>query len=1490
MTKKVNNDNNKVNNGKEVVNMRKGLRNTLELCKVNLEKGIATWKMHDIFMKAGDEKQAKRCLKILNKKASIAAGINYAQQKAIKSEIKNIDTIIIRGVEINCYLNDLGEAFLVCDASVKAGQESVLTRENGLGEVTMADDKMCLKREGTYDLLSVKIGSSYDGFEMQQATIEQFVNKGILVVFNKKTGIAKIVEENVDIDSVKIKRNECVYKYEYLGITPSGLKTRSLSMYVTAKREFGKKAVRKDNRINLLDTTLGQGFVHTFMEGNAFKLFEKKKAFKLMGRVLLGAPGSKEMGSINNYIVFNNIAEKASYVKDGKIVDCQNTQDGAIFIALEKIMEQEKFKDFSRKDLIHQCVQARGANNALKGASEILSRKSIEFLAKSLLSNNTTVEYIVLNNERICTEFDKVNGKKVVVKSAFDKLTEEQKEQFFNNIDMIADTNAIKIYEHEGEFKLVWMKHAYTSESSLNMVVNMMLTSEDPVKGINIINKLVKRSLAKKFSAFGFDIELDEEARIVSSKYCVETRKNNEGQFSSFLMKNSPKTMMYLLPSILKGMISSTLEGVSNMMNLLKAEMNSLYTVVQADPTPLFGQRILKEKEVYAPSFKGFDEVSGVRHPISGPKAITTFKTVELKEIVERISKLNVNYEIKEFLCDYYKTVKSFAIIPASHYLMEKHDGMDFDIDAMQFILEKEVVEVLKGIEEVGTVIEEEDPNARYIITNKEKLIAQFKEEKDHSILDMSNLYKDKEEVVLNKREEEVKNAKIDNDFCKVIKTNKVKENKNNVKLDFNGMLDLAFKFFKSDVDPIGIIATGFYNNFLINSYLKSSSTATEDKEKVAKIFASYYGCSETKNPYKKQLKRRINAEGFNEIVLSKDACTNIIFAYHESDGSVKSTIDFLDECMQANRYIAETSIDAAKNDYKIIDMFNHTKVLKALGSDKALTVKVEKKDFLFESICEQLSQAQGKEYSNNNMFDTFLLDYSSDKKNKGIMPVSKIKNVDTFLTDMEEQLSEYANEYGFDLMNGIGVEDILYNTKKDLVNYTNSLIVFAVKELEMYVSNYNAEAVAAREDILNRAKECAFNNKFFDAKRVCKTLLSNITDVFMHFDDVTDYDDKNSKLYLKNEVVKIFKNTLIASFKGGVIPMTDAEIGLCLLATIVEMNQKHLAKGKVGSTHSTALNIFDEYINAFLESDGVDCNAYEEIICGIKNNKTVSLDGLVGQEVEFVEGVCKVDGILLKSKDKHLNFAGTIIKDESHFYVMNKRETVEKDFNLGIYIPMKKQKRNGIYDLTTEFGRRKLELDMLSNVHFVFKEEMNCVVDTDCKKNMVRSSLVGQGVRGGKVLNYVACELYTNLSVINLLKDDKDVTYTAFYNERVITDNDSLNSEIAEKSGFVQCRSNALANALSIINEKAKPVEEENVIEEDVNDIFTNNNDDFIAPIPEDMQSPVLEEKEEDIIDDQPLVAGAEEACPIPVEMEEQEEEEEVIVNEDILLAGFEF
>ena len=87
--------------------------------------------------------------------------------------------------------------------------------------------------------------------------------------------------------------------------------------------------------------------------------------------------------------------------------------------------------------------------------------------------------------------------------------------------------------------------------------------------------------------------------------------------------------------------------------------------------------------------------------------------------------------------------------------------------------------------------------------------------------------------------------------------------------------------------------------------------------------------------------------------------------------------------------------------------------VVMALGSDKALTVKLQDKPGKFLDIIHMLSEAQGKQYSEYNMFDLFLLDYSSDKSDRGIIQVKDIEDINKFFADKDSVFKEFNEKYG---------------------------------------------------------------------------------------------------------------------------------------------------------------------------------------------------------------------------------------------------------------------------------------------------------------------------------------------------------------------------------------------------------------------------------------------------------------------------------------------
>ena len=244
---------------------------------------------------------------------------------------------------------------------------------------------------------------------------------------------------------------------------------------------------------------------------------------------------------------------------------------------------------------------------------------------------------------------------------------------------------------------------------NLSMVTAMaMLVANEAKASKLLLNKSIA-GISKKFKQLGIKFEYAD-GNVNGVELDTEGLKalNNEGQFMSYLLKCDPAKTIAMFPGVVRSEFANIIKGIAKTISKAEIELEeSTYTVVQADKGVIFGTQILAEDEMFCATLEAGKEVAITRHPISALTAVTILKTVGLEEIIERILATNLSIDKKMFLINYYGRANQWCIIPASHRLMEKHDGMDFDIDAVQIIADQDVVEILKEIEDRGSVIKD---------------------------------------------------------------------------------------------------------------------------------------------------------------------------------------------------------------------------------------------------------------------------------------------------------------------------------------------------------------------------------------------------------------------------------------------------------------------------------------------------------------------------------------------------------------------------------------------------------------------------------------------------------------------------------------------------------------------------------------------------------------------------------------------------------------
>ena len=616
--------------------------------------------------------------------------------KMIKQESKNNKVVASYQVILKAVVEEGDETktpYLAVEVATNVGIESNLTRAAKTETRKFADNGMVLTMEGTTEVISINLdkslyndGKAYEAIRLRvfrMLTRKDTATESLNLIISPN-GLARVSFTT----DVELAEGEVLKQYKFAGVTASGLRNKSL-VGASVKVKTVNSEVEADRRTYLLDKSTDGCFCKSFMEKGEFKALKNKAAqFKSAGRVTLGAPGSKEMSEVSTMICFDNLAAGAKFTKlNGEVVDASSTKDGTctMHTSVPHKAAVENGVPVRQADYIGIWDQTRGAGS--KDSADYKDRMDMVTFAKHLLSDKSAakVSYVIVEGER----FD---SWKAVVEAG-------KADTFFKNVQMITDENAMKMTNHNNVFKPVRLKMAYQSEMNLSMVTTMACLLADPKNAPTMLLNKALKGIAAKFRDLGVKFNI-ENNQIVNYELMLEDMGlNNEAQLMTYLRKCDFKKTMQLFPGAVRSDFENVIKSIMRMITEGSISLDrSFYTVVQADMAVLYGQQVLAENEIFCNTIEA-DRVAITRHPISALHAVTILNAVSMEEMTRRILALNITDFQKRHLINYMVAAKEVCIIPASHYLMEKHDGMDFDIDAVQIIEDKDVVDCLSKLQ-----------------------------------------------------------------------------------------------------------------------------------------------------------------------------------------------------------------------------------------------------------------------------------------------------------------------------------------------------------------------------------------------------------------------------------------------------------------------------------------------------------------------------------------------------------------------------------------------------------------------------------------------------------------------------------------------------------------------------------------------------------------------------------------------------------------------
>lgn len=1098
--------------------MKTGL-NKIEAIKGQISEGIVTLNQHRV-LKWTDKTNVEAWKEGFNKQSK--NNTNKAVLNSLKHEIKRNDLVATMAMAIEYTGEELKQV-----SDINIGKESALTRRLHKVIRTLSCDKMSCKRKSVDEILSVSLSSEFlrlakdkDRKYIYTGYMEKLMMKGITLAYNKKSGFFKTVEAGYTA-----KDQESILEYKFFGITASGLRSGTLMFALVTKDE---KAC--DRRAELLNKLTGGFFEEVFVPAIE-KGEDDSKLFKYVNRLSLSFADSKAVGTANNIIVANKFVDNVEVTTlDGRKITKDQTMDGRFYLSTSVVKQLKELANFSDFVIGQQVVQSRSENGGVKAAADLLTPKYME---------------------KYCREFCKTSEILYVIEDGIRKGPEEvNMEEFCKKAEMLIDTNALKT-EAYSSLEINLMKQGYASDSKLTMMVNQMMMKVSQEDFKQLMDEKYKEALCDKLKALGIKIETDGNGNISFIGTQDEGRKNNEAMFASFLLNSAPELAAALMPGLIRSAFSTTVKSCRNLANDLNPQLESKYLVVQSDISAQFGSEILECKpgniEIYSPEFEGKKRVSGVRNPISTDTACTTYNVVSLGEIAERIANSSMTREQKEVVLHSFKKCKTYAIIPASNYLMEKHDGLDFDIDSKCFILDEKAVEILGRLPEEAVVI------------GKDK----YRNEKTPQDLAVEAFQRKGSLTIPEGMGKEVKEINVKKKGLISLGNVNLKDN-SKITDPFVKQFELVNNYFMNSCASIGEIATGNYNNTLLLRELESGS---EHSEFIAKKLRDKYECTGITVYESPIVRGEKSEEGFDIVVLDKETCINILRNYQKSDGSVESTIGFLKDCCGSNRYVGETSIDAVKNGYFVVDYFNHCGIIKSMGSDKTVVVTEERLESEFSAHCVAACESLDLKPSLLNPFAIKVLVCNKNKKGDLVIPVG---------TEVED-----PDNVSF------AIPDSYYDIKVELIEYTNTLIAICSELLNNKISSAKSEEIRRN---FSKIVETLDVESVTKGTAVCRSLNKLMITKEKLVKSSQVINEESSIMANREHLMPRVANTAAIAFDG----YSDIQTGAMFVQAM--LNKTDVKVKEYGTVNQKCVEVFSRYITPLFESMGADLNCYEKI------------------------------------------------------------------------------------------------------------------------------------------------------------------------------------------------------------------------------------------------------------------------------------------------------
>lgn len=258
------------------------------------------------------------------------------------------------------------------------------------------------------------------------------------------------------------------------------------------------------------------------------------------------------------------------------------------------------------------------------------------------------------------------------------------------------------------------------------------------------------------------------------------------------------------IPAAKKSALESAAKRIAKLIDKLKfSDGNMQYNVIYTDSARLFGFNIINVGEIYLPTKRKVKERGvAIKFPSVGAKEYISFETLPFAELKSRINALNCSDELKEILIDDYALMSSANIVlPANRKTFDSCAGLDIDMDTIETIFSKTIVDVLWGKEEFVKLDAKTKLNGK-VKTDKTALAKKARADFMARLANKASEGDDKAEALLNK---EIYNPENDDFAAKMFQSASTGSNKSigSITYDNDNMGSVVIEAVKGNHEPI---------------------------------------------------------------------------------------------------------------------------------------------------------------------------------------------------------------------------------------------------------------------------------------------------------------------------------------------------------------------------------------------------------------------------------------------------------------------------------------------------------------------------------------------------------------------------------------------------------------------------------------------------------------------------------------------------------------